>query len=693
MKIVKNLGIYLVLFSIAMVMFYGIWNGVDINKYSPDIVLDKWYTSDGRPFPLGSALVNNNQFKKIEIMHSFSVPSAGLYYLVVPRLDAGGGYQVYLDDVMVSAHDIGSAKYLNLWHKTEVYPIRLTAGRHTIRITLRYIHTYGFSGTPPFITHSSLNAFSFRDVFNFWNEWIYASSGMVMLIMGILFLMLAFLTGSTMKKYWLIGGAFIVLSLTTFDYVMVKIPINYLIFKKVVVGAMLIGVGLFLEGIILFLRDLKRWEYRLFYGHYTLALLITVLSPSLYIYKTLYNYYYLALILMYVYVFVVYILSAKTKIERIVLGGLAFLGASYVLAILDVAGVITLPVLATSVGLLGASVLSSIALIADFSDVYAEALRVRKLSEEAHSKISLILEEVERETASTTSVIEKLSDISKRVSVASEDMQNVAHTLSDKTEILTEATTSIAENVRGIKTAASTLADSASKLAEFSQKMEREVLGDIQKLDDVINVFRAVGQQMEGIDKLTREFMKVSSDVETIVGEITGIADKTNLLALNAAIEAARAGEAGKGFAVVAEEVRKLAEMSKESANKIQSIMTGLSEFAQDLAKDVKSTKENLSSAIENSVVVASGLKETSDDVSKLAAMSDDLAAVSEELSASTSEVSTSMDKLQGIADDIQVLSDKVLTIADNQEKLSDELMSSAQMLKEDVDHLNNILS
>ncbi|WP_242447990.1 methyl-accepting chemotaxis protein, partial [Bacillus thuringiensis] len=57
---------------------------------------------------------------------------------------------------------------------------------------------------------------------------------------------------------------------------------------------------------------------------------------------------------------------------------------------------------------------------------------------------------------------------------------------------------------------------------------------------------------------------------------ITNIADQTNLLALNAAIEAARAGENGKGFAVVAEEVRDLAEKSKEFANEINHLIKNI---------------------------------------------------------------------------------------------------------------------
>lgn len=123
----------------------------------------------------------------------------------------------------------------------------------------------------------------------------------------------------------------------------------------------------------------------------------------------------------------------------------------------------------------------------------------------------------------------------------------------------------------------------------------------IERSTTVINEFAATAQNNV---HLGVELRNKSQQVREIVDLINTLTGQTNLLALNAAIEAARAGEHGRGFAVVAEEVRKLAEQSRQAAEQINEIVESMLADIGDVVEAFEKTRESMETGV-NTITAA----------------------------------------------------------------------------------------
>jgi len=278
---------------------------------------------------------------------------------------------------------------------------------------------------------------------------------------------------------------------------------------------------------------------------------------------------------------------------------------------------------------------------------------------------------------STTDVMRKIRENMNNLnSIAESNASVVEETNAGIEEISSAAQTSARETTKG--------ADAATNVFETA-KITASVM------DESVKELRTVGQISQQSMLNVQDLAETVSKISEFVNVISNIAAQTNLLALNAAIEAARAGEAGRGFAVVAEEVRKLAEKSREAADEISSTMDGLLEKSQETVTSAQESTKKLDLIIEKIFNTKNKIDDFLQEISKITDVIQSIAAAAEEQSASIQEIASGIDQVANHTSETAHMASDVYNTLIITEKEVEQIKSQAENLREFVADLGKI--
>lgn len=243
----------------------------------------------------------------------------------------------------------------------------------------------------------------------------------------------------------------------------------------------------------------------------------------------------------------------------------------------------------------------------------------------------------------TTELTEGVNVLASSASEILAATSQVASGAAETSTAIAQTTTTVEE----VKQTAQVSSQKAKYVADSAQKATQVAQTGRKSVESSIEGMKRIQAQMESIAESVVKLSEQSQAIGEIIAAVNDLAEQSNLLAVNAAIEAAKAGEQGKGFAVVAQEVKSLAEQSKQATAQVRGILNDIQKATTAAVLATEQGSKAVELGMKQSAEAGESIRQLADSITEAAQAATQIAASSQQQLIGTDQVALAMENIK----------------------------------------------